>query len=151
MEYLNKLKADNQHATTTPQDKKLLFPTVALISIRYTETPKPILYINDLPIHFEKASDHAAETAKAICNLEHLQKIKTGRIPIDEIYDWFNYSESWENISAKERKSFKTNLYQWIYRLNEKIAKHLNGYGLFEMSSDGCKFNHCLRIMLDRQ
>ena len=113
---------------------------IDLSTIEYIDKARPILRINKACIQFEKSTDKTAEIARIIFTPNHLKKLQKGFIPVAEIYEWFKYSEAWENLSHKEREKFRDDFYQWLYRLNQKIAPTLNNRKMFEM------VNHEYRI-----
>lgn len=108
---------------------------VDLSTIKYIDEARPALCINKFCIQFEKSTDRAAEVAKIIFTPRHLNRLNKGFTPVSEIYEWFKYSEDWDNLHRSEREKFKKDFYQWLHRLDEKIAPNLNGHNMFEMAS----------------
>lgn len=107
-------------------------PTLYLGRMHYSDRgARPHMVMNGNAIFFESRNDKTAQLAKIICCKENLFKLADGPVPIDEIYDWYDHSESWFNISHEEREQFKKNLYQWTRRLNDKWAIYSGKNKLF--------------------
>ena len=102
--------------------------------------------INGNTILFESRNDKTAQLAKIICCKENILKLADGPVPIDEIYDCYDHSESWFNISHEEREQFKKNLYQWTRRLNDKWAIYSGKNKLFLATKTEFGFDPRFRI-----
>lgn len=124
---------------------------IDLDTIQYDDKARPTLRINKAHIQFEKSTDRTAETAKVIFTPSHLRKLQKGFIPVAEIYEWFKYSEDWDSLSRNERKKFKKDFYQWLYRLNQKIRPILNNRNMFEMLNDEYRISSQVYLVKPRK
>ena len=121
--------------------------TVYLDTIRYDDGLKPKIHINNATICLNDSNDKVSQLAKMICRKENLMKLKNAPVTADEIYDWYEYSEDWFDISSEERKQFQNNLYQWFRRLNEKLLPFLDNNKLFVKIGGEYGFNKRIRIL----
>lgn len=108
---------------------------VDLDTVKYIDQARPVLCINRARIQFEKSTDRTAEVARVIFTPSHLKKLSKKFIPVAEIYEWFKYSEDWDSLHRNEREKFKKDFYQWLHRLDEKIAPNFGNHKMFEMVS----------------
>ncbi len=129
------------------EPKPILRDVIVLDTLEYNDFVRPTLSINYRDIQFEKSTDRAAEAARVVFTPNHLKKLKKDFIPAAEIYEWFKYSEPWENISVKERKKFQKDLYQWLYRLDQKISPMFHNMQTFHMKNNEYKLSLHLKLV----
>ena len=107
----------------------------------FQSSPKPKLIIKQGDdkhyIYFESSNDKAAVLAQVLCeDSERIHKMLTDVVAFDELYEWLERG-NWFKIESKDRKQFKQEIYQGFRRLNDKIAKKLNGKVIFKNVDGG--------------
>ncbi len=126
-------------------------PIVYLDTIKYINQDRPALCINKARIQFEKSTDRAAEVARVVFTPSHLKRLNKGLIPVAEIYEWFKYSESWDSLHRSEREKFKKDFYQWLHRLDQKIAPILDSHKMFKMVGHEYRINPQIHLAKARK
>ena len=140
-ERLNQLKKENCNLRNYHNN------IIQLKTIKYSEEGRPTLCINNFRVYFESSDNKAAQLAKIIFRPEIMMELKYKPISTEEIYELYQYTEDWFDISSKERKDFNQRTYQAFRLLNNKLAPHLGQEKLFKKEDGKYAFSKLFRIV----